>query len=288
MKPVTEQHDRDLARELHTILARGNDAPSERIGPAAIVALLEQQTPAPKAAPPPVWSRRLRTAATMAAGVAVVLLVTLFAPRMLPPTQDGESLMNSGATQPTDACKDLAAQGHSTQAAVGGTHTVSDQLDEPGAATEAIDDPASEGDNQAGAAHATAGGQSSQKGNDQKGPPRGGTAANSVNTVTKPAAVGKPGSLPPDTDQREAIAGYLKAGALLVDVRDKAAYERGHLAEAVHIPLDQLTLRADGYDRDRMIVVYAATAADSASAAGTLRRLGYSQVIDLGPYDRLR
>lgn len=82
---------------------------------------------------------------------------------------------------------------------------------------------------------------------------------------------------------RELVAG----GAALVDVRSPGEFAGGHLPGAVNIPVGEIATRAKEIGAtDRPVVVYCRSGARSASAASTLRGLGFKQVEDLGAMNR--
>jgi NADPH-dependent 2,4-dienoyl-CoA reductase/sulfur reductase-like enzyme/rhodanese-related sulfurtransferase len=65
---------------------------------------------------------------------------------------------------------------------------------------------------------------------------------------------------------------------LLLDVRTPAEFEKGHLKNAVHIPLGALRKRAGELPRDREIVVYCGTSLRAYEGALILRHAGYEHV----------
>jgi rhodanese-related sulfurtransferase len=69
----------------------------------------------------------------------------------------------------------------------------------------------------------------------------------------------------------------------LFDVRSQAEYEQGHLPGALHVPGGQLVQCADDHIalRAAMIVVISSRSERSAATAWWLRRMGYSQAINL-------
>lgn len=84
---------------------------------------------------------------------------------------------------------------------------------------------------------------------------------------------------------------------LLVDVREAAEYEHGHLAGAHLVPRGILEAAADtGYPkhypplsggRGKQVVVYCATSGRSAMAAAVLQMMGYKDVLNMaGGYTR--
>lgn len=82
-----------------------------------------------------------------------------------------------------------------------------------------------------------------------------------------------------------------RADLLLVDVREPAEYEGGHIAQALLIPRGMLEGAADPDNkhrqralysaRQRPVVVYCETGARSALAADTLQDMGFEQVYNL-------
>lgn len=86
-------------------------------------------------------------------------------------------------------------------------------------------------------------------------------------------------TLDPELHHRQLVA----EGALLLDVRSPAEFQRGHLTLAANIPADELRARiADVGTTQRPVVVYCETGARSAQASAVLTGAGY-QVRDLGP-----
>lgn len=72
---------------------------------------------------------------------------------------------------------------------------------------------------------------------------------------------------------------------VVIDVRTRLEYWLGHLPGAIQIAVDdldgQLPTRAE-IQPDHRILVYCASGARSAQAAGLMRRLGYRHVVDGG------
>ncbi|MFT7622951.1 MAG: phage shock protein E [Myxococcota bacterium] len=77
----------------------------------------------------------------------------------------------------------------------------------------------------------------------------------------------------------------VQADGLLVDVRSPGEFSSGHAPEAVNIPVGQLSSRLGELgDKDRAIIVCCASGARSASARRMLLDQGFSNVMDLGPW----
>ena len=81
---------------------------------------------------------------------------------------------------------------------------------------------------------------------------------------------------------------YLRAGALVVDVRSADEFQAGHLANAVNLPLDELP---DGplrrvSDKNRVLLLHCLSGTRSGIARRMLKRMGYQNVFNLGSYGR--
>ena len=70
---------------------------------------------------------------------------------------------------------------------------------------------------------------------------------------------------------------------VVLDVREANEYQQGHLANAVHIPLGQLSKRIQELEkfRNQTLVTYCRTGNRSNSAARLLRKQGFSSVFNL-------
>ena len=80
------------------------------------------------------------------------------------------------------------------------------------------------------------------------------------------------------------------ADSILIDVREPAEYDTGHIAGAVNIPRGVLEFQIDSHpavanvrdpalsDRNQSLVVYCRTGGRSALAALSLQRLGFTDV----------
>ena len=82
----------------------------------------------------------------------------------------------------------------------------------------------------------------------------------------------------------------IRGGALLVDVRSRDEFDLGHLEGAVLIPHDQIAARASelGDDKGRAIVLYCRSGNRSSQAKLALEKLGYTNVMNAGGYERLK
>ena len=77
-----------------------------------------------------------------------------------------------------------------------------------------------------------------------------------------------------------------EAAYLILDVRDREAYEEGHIEDAVNIEYDSLVEKADEVLKDRGITVYVygEDAAQSCAAAQKLTDIVYNSVAQIGSY----
>jgi rhodanese-related sulfurtransferase len=82
---------------------------------------------------------------------------------------------------------------------------------------------------------------------------------------------------------------------ILIDVRSESEFRAGHIAGAILIPESEIRVRAaeELPDKDIIILIYCQSGRRSASAAGILANLGYTNVYDFGgiadwPYEVIR
>jgi len=86
-------------------------------------------------------------------------------------------------------------------------------------------------------------------------------------------------------DQARAL---LARGAAVIDVRSPAEFDAGHVPHAINLPLDTLTERIQAVvnDKEAPLLLHCLSGGRSALAQRRLRRLGYTQVHNLGSLDR--
>jgi rhodanese-related sulfurtransferase len=80
---------------------------------------------------------------------------------------------------------------------------------------------------------------------------------------------------------REAKPLLETGGALALDVREPFEWHRGHIRDALHIPLGELAARLHELPKGQRIVAVCRSGARSGSIVGPLRDLGYD-VVNLG------
>lgn len=79
--------------------------------------------------------------------------------------------------------------------------------------------------------------------------------------------------------QEEFIAGYRKVQ--LIDVRESADFENGHILGARNIPLSQLKARLIEIRPDKPVYLYAQSEVVSGRAALLLKKKGYKEMYQL-------
>ena len=75
----------------------------------------------------------------------------------------------------------------------------------------------------------------------------------------------------------------MNQGALVIDVRDKAAFDAGHIGEARNIPVAALGNEAEALKkwREKSVITYCDSGRDAATAVRTLTKLGFTRVVSL-------
>ena len=70
-----------------------------------------------------------------------------------------------------------------------------------------------------------------------------------------------------------------------MDVREADEFARGHLPNAINVPLDEVVQHLEIF-RDKPALMYCQSGARCKQAVGRLKRHGLSQVYNLGSMDR--
>ncbi len=87
---------------------------------------------------------------------------------------------------------------------------------------------------------------------------------------------------------RKSIDEYAKeaagiADARIIDVRTEEEYRQGHIPKSLWIPLEEVSqIKAKITNQDTPLYLYCYSGARSAAAAAQFRRMGYTQVINMG------
>ena len=80
----------------------------------------------------------------------------------------------------------------------------------------------------------------------------------------------------------------VKQGAMVIDVRTPAEFNSGHLSQAFNMPVDEIaSLLPDSVkDKNRVILLHCKTGLRSKKAKSALTNQGYTNVFDMGSYER--
>ena len=76
----------------------------------------------------------------------------------------------------------------------------------------------------------------------------------------------------------------IKDGALLVDVRSPGEFAAGSRPGSLNIPLDELERRSGEFDKEKPLILCCASGARSGIAAAMLKRQGFKNVVNAGPW----
>jgi rhodanese-related sulfurtransferase len=75
----------------------------------------------------------------------------------------------------------------------------------------------------------------------------------------------------------------MNQGAVVLDLRSKAAYEAGHIGDARNVPAAELEAQAESLKkwRDKSVITYCDSGINGASSARALTKLGFTKVFNL-------
>lgn len=83
---------------------------------------------------------------------------------------------------------------------------------------------------------------------------------------------------------KKLVPGYLKQGAIIVDVRSNSEFSQGANAISLNIPLSELNSRAKEFDKEKIIILCCASGSRSSVALGILKKNGFKNVVNAGPW----
>lgn len=90
--------------------------------------------------------------------------------------------------------------------------------------------------------------------------------------------------------QRQArgkVPAMLKQGAVIVDVRSPTEFARGACPGSLNIPLGELERRSQELDKTRPVILCCASGGRSAMALGILKKQGFDQLLNAGPWTNI-
>jgi phage shock protein E len=76
----------------------------------------------------------------------------------------------------------------------------------------------------------------------------------------------------------------LKQGGIIVDVRSADEFSQGRSPLSINIPLNEISRRAQELDKTRPIILCCASGARSGAALGIFKSLGFTTVVNAGPW----
>jgi phage shock protein E len=87
---------------------------------------------------------------------------------------------------------------------------------------------------------------------------------------------------------KKAAAAYLRNGAVVIDVRSAGEFTAGHLVKAINIPLSEIesVIARKARDKNQVLLLHCQSGKRSGEATRKLKELGYTNVYNLGSYDR--
>ena len=86
---------------------------------------------------------------------------------------------------------------------------------------------------------------------------------------------------------RKSLPILLENGAQIIDVRSREEFSAGSASGAKNIPLGELTKNLNQLNREKPILLCCASGTRSGMAAGILRRNGFENVTNAGPWQNL-
>lgn len=76
----------------------------------------------------------------------------------------------------------------------------------------------------------------------------------------------------------------LSRGAQIVDVRSQREYSAGHNPQSINIPLNEINSAGTKLDKEKPVVLCCASGTRSGMAVGALKKLGFKEVYNIGPW----
>jgi rhodanese-related sulfurtransferase len=83
------------------------------------------------------------------------------------------------------------------------------------------------------------------------------------------------------------LSEIFRQGAKIIDVRSKAEFQSGHVKGAINVPLEQVAARAATWKKDEPLIMCCRSGMRSGSATQTLKKMGFTQVYNGGPWTSL-
>ncbi len=80
------------------------------------------------------------------------------------------------------------------------------------------------------------------------------------------------------------ITDKLREGAFLVDVRNPAEFDGGHVKGSINIPLDRVAISLEKFENKKNIIVFCQSGNRSSQAKSILEKYGFSNVTNGGTW----
>ena len=76
----------------------------------------------------------------------------------------------------------------------------------------------------------------------------------------------------------------IEKGAVVVDVRSPSEFQQGSRPGSINIPLNEINARSEQLDKNKTVVLCCASGSRSGMAVGILKKNGFKNVINAGPW----
>jgi rhodanese-related sulfurtransferase len=83
---------------------------------------------------------------------------------------------------------------------------------------------------------------------------------------------------------KQQLPWLIQKGAVVVDVRTPSEYQQGSRPGSINIPLNDLGSRISELDKNKPVVLCCASGSRSGMAASILRKNGFREVLNAGPW----
>lgn len=85
-------------------------------------------------------------------------------------------------------------------------------------------------------------------------------------------------------NMKKKLPALLAEGAIIVDVRSPSEFNSGANPKSINIPLDQLNNESKKLDKNKTIILCCASGTRSGMAKGILKKNGFKNVMNGGPW----
>lgn len=89
------------------------------------------------------------------------------------------------------------------------------------------------------------------------------------------------------SDEKEALAEFIKNDAQLIDVRSEDEFAAGHAKDSKNIPMQKIPNRLDDLDKNQPIIVFCRTGSRSDMTKEFLLTHGFDEVLNGGAWQNV-